>query len=225
MLISKNDKVLLRFFNSDIKPNGSFDIPETIDTIGDGMYIGCTRLQTLVLPNSVTKIGLWAFSGCRNLRALTLPTSVTRISDNAFINCPSLEVIIIDSREQNEIARVITLLPKYLQKKALGIELAQEVFLLRKAHLNEIIKIPSRNPIFRFFNHNLSHIAKVNVENDANPSLEKGCPKRQNKVFKHLNRFLLNKNRSYQKAKDTIRHEPLPHNKNELATYKINLKR
>ncbi|WP_419419004.1 leucine-rich repeat domain-containing protein [Legionella sp. D16C41] len=225
MLLSKDGKVLIRFFNSDIKPNGTFDIPANIDTIGNGMYVGCTHLETLIIPHGVTKIGLWGFSGCRNLRTLTLPTSITKISDNAFTNCKSLEVIIINSREQDQIARITALLPKDLRNKALGIELAQEVFHLRKVQLNDIINAPSRNPLFRFFHCNLSQIAKVSVENDADPSLEKDCPKLKDKVFKRMNRFLLNKNPNYQNAKNTILHEPLPHNENELATYEVNLKK
>ncbi len=218
--------VLVRFYNSDVKPSGTFDIPNNIDTIGDGMYIGCTKLRTLIVPNNVTKIGLWGFSGCRNLRTLTLPTSITHISDNAFTNCLSLGFIIIDSRELSEITRVKALLPRSIQNKALGIELAQEVFRLRKEHLAEVIKIPISNPGLRFFNRNFRHIAKVNIENDANPSLEKrDYPKFKDKVCKDINRFLLNKNRNYQKAKDFIRLEPLPQSQSELETYAINLKK
>lgn len=218
--------VLTRFYNSDLKPSGTFDIPSNIDTVGNGMYIGCTKLRTLIVPNNVIKIGLWGFSGCRNLRTLTLPTSLIYISNNAFTNCESLEVIIIDSKKPEEIERIKALLPKDLQNKALGIELAHEVFRLRKLQLDEVTKVPSSNPFFRFFDRNLRHIAKVNTENDANPSLEKKeYPKLKDKVYKDINRFLLNKNPNYQKAKVLIRHEPLPHNQSELEPYAINLKK
>jgi uncharacterized protein YceK len=45
------------------------------------------------IPNSVTSIGNWAFSGCSNLTSLTIPSSVASIGNSAFSGCSSLTSI------------------------------------------------------------------------------------------------------------------------------------
>ena len=51
-------------------------------------------MTELTLPNSVWSIGEYAFQGCSGLTELTLPSSVTRIGKNAFSDCSGLEKII-----------------------------------------------------------------------------------------------------------------------------------
>ena len=60
-------------------------IPDTVTTIGDWAFSGCTGLTSVTIPNSVTSIGRYAFYGCNNLKtiysyAATPPT----MSSNAF---------------------------------------------------------------------------------------------------------------------------------------------
>ena len=69
-------------------------IPNSVTSIGDGAFRGCSGLTELTLPNSVWSIGEYAFQGCSGLTELTLPSSVTRIGKNAFSDCSGLEKII-----------------------------------------------------------------------------------------------------------------------------------
>ena len=62
-------------------------IPNSVTSIGDCAFYGCTGLTELTLPNSVRSIGDGAFSGCSGLTELTLPNSVTSIGDCAFYGC------------------------------------------------------------------------------------------------------------------------------------------
>ncbi|MDO4972333.1 MAG: leucine-rich repeat domain-containing protein, partial [Bacteroidales bacterium] len=43
------------------------------------------------IPNSVTSIGNWAFYGCTGLTSVTIPNSVTSIGDDAFYGCTGLK--------------------------------------------------------------------------------------------------------------------------------------
>jgi hypothetical protein len=43
---------------------GTVVIPDSVTTIGDGAFEGCTSLMKVVIPDSVTTIGNWAFEGC-----------------------------------------------------------------------------------------------------------------------------------------------------------------
>ena len=70
-------------------------IPNSVTSIGDCAFYGCTGLTKLTLPNSVTSIGDGAFSGCSGLTELTLPNSVTSIGDCAFYGCTGLTELIL----------------------------------------------------------------------------------------------------------------------------------
>ena len=49
--------------------------------------------EAYTIPNSVTSIGDYAFSGCTSLTSVTIPNSVTSIGDSAFYGCTSLSAI------------------------------------------------------------------------------------------------------------------------------------
>ena len=52
-----------------------------------------TNIKSVVIGNSVTSIGDDAFSGCTALESVTIPDSVTIIDDNAFYGCTALDNI------------------------------------------------------------------------------------------------------------------------------------
>ena len=54
-----------------------------------------TEIIDLIIPNSVTSIGNSAFSGCSSLTSVTIPNSVTSIGENAFYNCSGLQKVIV----------------------------------------------------------------------------------------------------------------------------------
>ena len=62
----------------------SVTIGNEITSIGDEAFRGCTGLTSVTIPNSVTNIGEKAFSGCTGLTSVTIPNSVTSIGNNAF---------------------------------------------------------------------------------------------------------------------------------------------
>ena len=65
-------------------------MPNSVTSIGNGAFGGCSGLTELTLPNSLESIGWYAFSGCSGLTELTLPNSVTSIGWYAFSNCSGL---------------------------------------------------------------------------------------------------------------------------------------
>ena len=72
-------------------------IPNSVTSIGDCAFYGCSGLTELTLPNSVRSIGDGAFSGCSGLTELILPNSVSSIGDIAFTYCSGLEKITVES--------------------------------------------------------------------------------------------------------------------------------
>ena len=67
---------------------------ENEDNVVDGSFAPASdvvaRLVSVVIPDSVTSIGNEAFSGCTKLTAVTLPGTVTSIGRDAFLGCTKL---------------------------------------------------------------------------------------------------------------------------------------
>ena len=67
-------------------------IPNSVTSIGDRAFFGCSSLTSITIPNSVTSIGTEVFSGCESLTSVTLGNSVTSIEKGAFIDSNIQEV-------------------------------------------------------------------------------------------------------------------------------------
>ena len=106
----------------------SIVIPDSVTTIGGGVFTGCTNLKTagpigsgcniefgwttaipenalsdsdlvsIVIPDSVTTISDSAFDDCDLLTDITIPPSVTSIGKKAFHHCVSMTSITIPDR-------------------------------------------------------------------------------------------------------------------------------
>lgn len=75
-----------------------FIMPEgELTDIGYDAFLGCQKLEKVVLPNGLHVIGAGAFGGCENLKEIVLPDNIYQINSNAFSNCSSLEEIKIGS--------------------------------------------------------------------------------------------------------------------------------
>lgn len=69
---------------------GKFDIPNTVQKIGNYSFAGCTGLTSASIPNSVKNVGTGAFLDCSTLTEITIPNSVTIIGDFPFSGCTAL---------------------------------------------------------------------------------------------------------------------------------------
>ena len=73
----------------------SVTIGNSVTTIGGGAFYDCSSLTSVTIPNSVTTIGWYAFYGCSSLTSVTIPNSVTTIGNEAFRYCSSLTSVTI----------------------------------------------------------------------------------------------------------------------------------
>ena len=71
----------------------SITIPDSVTSIGEDAFYGCTGLTSVTIGNSVTSIRNAAFRGCTGLTSITIPDSVTSIGDYAFYGCTGLTSI------------------------------------------------------------------------------------------------------------------------------------
>ena len=73
VLYSKDGKTLIVYAPG--KTDKTFEIPNSVETIGDSAFEGCTSLTSVTIPNSVTTIGNFAFQGCYSLTIYCEATS------------------------------------------------------------------------------------------------------------------------------------------------------
>ena len=72
-------------------------IPNSVTSIGEYTFSGCSGLTSITIPNSVTSIENDAFRECAGLTSITIPNSVTSIGNYAFYECSGLTSITIGS--------------------------------------------------------------------------------------------------------------------------------
>ncbi len=96
VLFNKKKTELIRYPEG--KSQTSYTIPNSVTSIEDAAFDGCTGLTSITIPNSVTSIGVRAFRGCTGLTSITLGNSVTSIGEMAFLCCTGLtSITILDS--------------------------------------------------------------------------------------------------------------------------------
>ena len=93
ILFNKNKTTLIQYPAS--KQGASYTIPESVTTIGDAAFIGCTGLAFIIIPDGVISIEVRAFQGCSSLTSIIIPEGVTSIDIDAFNGCRSLTSVII----------------------------------------------------------------------------------------------------------------------------------
>jgi hypothetical protein len=74
---------------------GSYTIPNSVTSIGDGAFGCCYSLISVTIPGSVTQFGVDAFANCSGLTSVTIGSGITTIGGSAFYGCSSLTTVTI----------------------------------------------------------------------------------------------------------------------------------
>jgi len=74
----------------------SVTIHNSVTEIGDYAFCNCSNLTSINIPNSVMEIDDWSFYGCSHLTSVTIPNSVTKIGGSAFLNCNNLKTVYVE---------------------------------------------------------------------------------------------------------------------------------
>jgi hypothetical protein len=98
VLYNKNQTILILY---PAGKSGAFTIPDSVTSIGNYLFKGCTGLTSVSIGTGVTTIGSYAFQGCTNLASVSIGTGVTSIGSYAFQSCSSLTAITVDLANLN----------------------------------------------------------------------------------------------------------------------------
>lgn len=84
----------------------SFELPDTLRSIGSAAFTGCSSLGHIEIPDSVVSIGEAAFAGCTELSITKLPKDLKVIESNVFSQvafvCDLPESVLIIKEEAYE---------------------------------------------------------------------------------------------------------------------------
>lgn len=70
--------------------NGTFNVKDSVTTIGDYAFCQNRSIETFNLGTKITSIGNHAFENIFSLPEIKIPDTCKKIGDNAFANCTSL---------------------------------------------------------------------------------------------------------------------------------------
>lgn len=70
------------------------EIPEDADIVFPLAFLGCVKLENVLLPDRLIKVGDNAFRDCISLKRVALPDSVESIGESAFYNCEALADVV-----------------------------------------------------------------------------------------------------------------------------------
>lgn len=73
------------------KDGESYEIPQTVNTIGSRAFQNVTQLQTVTLSSGLRSIGTRAFAGCRKLETPAFPGTLQSIGKFAFSGCGAID--------------------------------------------------------------------------------------------------------------------------------------
>ncbi len=77
------------------KNQQTFDIPNTVTTIGGYAFEGCSSLTSITISESTSVIGERAFGDCSSLTSVSIPNSISEIGSGAFQCCSGLTSVTI----------------------------------------------------------------------------------------------------------------------------------
>jgi len=70
-------------------------LPDTITSIGEDAFAGCSLLSAISIPDTVLDIGAFAFKDCKSLCSIKLPSKLTTIKRGTFMFCDSLKEAVL----------------------------------------------------------------------------------------------------------------------------------
>jgi hypothetical protein len=98
VLYNKDKTTLLAYPSG--RPDVSYTIASSVDTIGVYAFGYCKNLTSITIPTSVVYIFHAAFTECNGLTTMFIPASVTYFNNNPFYDCKGMTAVTVDPTNQ-----------------------------------------------------------------------------------------------------------------------------
>lgn len=82
----------------------SINLPDTLTSMGDGAFIGCSALKSVVVPDSVVDFGDFMFTYCESLTSAKLGKGIKNLGEYTFYGCSLLSSVEFSAKEIGELA-------------------------------------------------------------------------------------------------------------------------
>lgn len=90
VVYSKDGKELIAYPAG--KKDSSYRVPEGVEKIADGAFMGAAHLKKIILPDSLRYVGHKAFMDCSELSEMRNKKAIKRFKRTALINCDKIIV-------------------------------------------------------------------------------------------------------------------------------------
>lgn len=151
VLFNKNKTILITF---PLSKSDTYNVPQSVDSIGIDAFRFCENLSNVTLPSSVRSIANVAFDSCVNLNKITLERSIPATAfANTFRNVnkqacvlkvPTGSIAVYQAasywNQFQQIIDVNTAIP-LIEKSFLKIQTHQNLITIEGTKLNEVIKV------------------------------------------------------------------------------------
>ena len=94
ILFNKDKTELIIFPNA---KSGTYTIPNSVTSIRNRAFYGCTKLTSITIPEGITSIYQEAFYGCVGLTSINIPNTITILSDQVFRGCTNLKKFVVSN--------------------------------------------------------------------------------------------------------------------------------
>lgn len=123
----------------------SVSFPDTVTSIGQNAFQGCSNITSVVLPPQLRELGSDAFNGCTSLTNVTplLPDSVTNVGNSVFANCDLL-------RKHHKMPRCLRPLQDYYRNLPDLEDDGKQIYRERECHL-DLGKMGKDKPVVIYF--------------------------------------------------------------------------
>ena len=156
-IVLKDNVVDIQTMFSNVEALNSVIINNSVTSIGNYAFSGCSNLTSITIPDSVTSIGSYAFDDCSKLTSITIPDSVKSIGSYAFSDCHAIKDVNLN----------VTNLAEYCKGNAIGSIPGNKHLYINNKEITELVIPNSVTTIGHYAFYKCSSLTSITIPNSV----------------------------------------------------------